>query len=659
MNKKKIISITTFALMTANISMPNYCYADTTIESNEIENGISNDEVNTKSIERVATGIFLNGVEINKQLININYSKGVTTTPKYIVIHDTDNRRVGSNAQANRDYFANHPNAQASAHYTVDQSNIIQVLEDNWMGWHVGDGRNTPIKNSNTIGIELCVNADNDFNKTLENGIALTKYLMKKHNIPASNVVRHYDVSGKICPKMMIKDDPSLWVYFKSVISGGSNSGSDVVDGKPKKLGKIINVSTTLNVREKASGTSNIVSSLKNNSEVKIYGEENGWYKISYSDYGVLKYGYVSKSYVHVYNDDKTDNEQDTTNNKPNTPSKENKTGKVVNISSVLNVRNQSSSNGLVIAYLSNGEEVEINYEENGWYNVTFKGNKTGFVSKKYIEVIKDNDTSNQGGSNSGTSPDNNGSGNSSGVVSQKKGQVVNVSTSLNVRNGASSASTIIGTLKPSDIVNINSEVDGWYNITFNGDKKGYVSKSFIKIIDGNTSSKPNTDAEDNNESQDNNTKPAIRSGKVTGVSTNLNVRKGPGTSYLITAYLTNNTIVDILGEQNGWYNIRLKDGKEGYVSKQYIQDISSSPNVPNNNQGAVSSDLQGEVINVSTNLNVRSGAGTNYSVVAYLLPGKKVTVKGTSGEWYKIETEVNGSIKTGYVKSSYVKIYK
>lgn len=177
-------------------------------------------------------------MNIQKELISINYSKGVTINPRYIVIHDTDNRKRGANAKANRDYFANHPDAQASAHYTVDQDNIIQVLEDTWRGWHCGDVYNPTVNNSNSIGIELCVNVDNDFTKTLANGIELVKYLMAKHNIPESNVIRHKDVTGKICPRYMIQDRPDLWVYLKNSIGGKVAENVTISNEDPIEKGK-------------------------------------------------------------------------------------------------------------------------------------------------------------------------------------------------------------------------------------------------------------------------------------------------------------------------------------------------------------------------------------------------------------------------------------
>ena len=66
-----------------------------------------------------------------------------------------------------------------------------------------------------------------------------------------------------------------------------------------------------------------------------------------------------------------------------------------------------------------------------------------------------------------------------------------------------------------------------------------------------------------------------IKEGIVYGVSTNLNVRTGPGTSYQVVGYLLSGDKVKILGEENGWYKIQFNastGSKNGYVSKDYIK---------------------------------------------------------------------------------------
>ena len=263
MNKRKL----TYLILTGSLVWNIVNYNDVVLAS----------EKNTyNKTSNVTKTLIINGIKINKQLINKNYSKGVNITPKYIVIHDTDNRQVGANAIANRNYFANDPNAKASAHYIVDDKNIVQVLEDNWKGWHIGDGSNKNINNSTSIGIELCVNRGIDFDKTLENGIELTKYLMNKYNIPPENVVMH-----------------GLWKYFKNKISGINTNIS-----KEVKKGTVYGVDTNLRVRVNPQKNSNTLGYLLPGEEVIVLTEVNGWYKVEYNSNTGVKTGYVSKNHI-------------------------------------------------------------------------------------------------------------------------------------------------------------------------------------------------------------------------------------------------------------------------------------------------------------------------------------------------------------------------
>ena len=133
---------------------------------------------------------------------------------KYIVIHYTAGD--GDTDENNTKYFANNDDIQASAHYFVDNDSITQSVPDNYVAWSVGGSRYSNYKttggakfynkctNANSISIEIC-DAKKDgkiypLQATIDNAIAFTKELMKKYNIPASNVIRHFDVNGKSCP---------------------------------------------------------------------------------------------------------------------------------------------------------------------------------------------------------------------------------------------------------------------------------------------------------------------------------------------------------------------------------------------------------------------------------------------------------------------------
>ena len=99
----------------------------------------------------------------------------------------------------------------ASAHYFVGfNGEVWQSVEDEDIAWHCGASsyKHAECRNSNSIGIEMCVrnkgsqsaeSKDWYFEEaTVNAAIELTKYLMQKYGVPASNVIRHHDVTGKI-----------------------------------------------------------------------------------------------------------------------------------------------------------------------------------------------------------------------------------------------------------------------------------------------------------------------------------------------------------------------------------------------------------------------------------------------------------------------------
>ena len=149
-------------------------------------------------------------MKINKMLSNNkNHYTGVNKC-KYITIHETGNTNKGANALNHGKYINN--GSSATWHYTVDDKQIIQHYEDSVQCWHCGDGRGDG--NLNSIGVEMCINSDGNFNKTIENTIELVKYLMNKHNIPIANVVQHNKWNGKNCPANIRSGKPITWNTF-------------------------------------------------------------------------------------------------------------------------------------------------------------------------------------------------------------------------------------------------------------------------------------------------------------------------------------------------------------------------------------------------------------------------------------------------------------
>ena len=174
------------------------------------------------------------GVQFYKY--EIEYNKYDTNTVEYIVIHDTGNPEVGADAMRHYLFFKS-GDKNSSAHYFVDDKQVVQIIDDSEGSWHSGVKYKTPatpISNHNSIGIEMCINADGNYNKAMKNTIDLAAYLLWKYDLDMDHLVRHYDANGKVCPLTMSENNWADWKEFKAAVQAkrntytGKYSGDDV-----------------------------------------------------------------------------------------------------------------------------------------------------------------------------------------------------------------------------------------------------------------------------------------------------------------------------------------------------------------------------------------------------------------------------------------------
>lgn len=230
-------------------------------------------------------------------------------------------------------------------------------------------------------------------------------------------------------------------------------------------------------------------------------------------------------------------------------------------------------------------------------------------------------------------------------------GEVINISSSLNIRKGPGTNYSIIGSLKNSQKVNIYGEEGEFYKIDYISNGKtayGYVSKKYIKKFDNKPiePSVPETNPSIPEVKPENKPEtPSKKIGQVINISSRLNIRAGAGTNHKIIGTLSNSEKVEILGEESGWYKIKYGN-ITGYVSKNYLKVIEEAINTPSTGQENI------KTVKVNGLLNIRSGAGTNYSIVGTLKNDSKVEVIGEEGNWYKI----NHNGKSAFVSKSYVR---
>ena len=205
-----------------------------------------------------------------------NYGgKRSTADIKYIVIHYTAND--GDTDEGNGNYFANNIVGD-SAHYFVDDDSITRSVPDDYIAWAVGGSKYKYTKggtfygkctNANSISIEFCDTKKNgvyDFTEaTMKNAADLVKLLMEKYTVPVERVIRHYDVTGKVCPKPFV-DDEKAWKEFKERLTEEMVEQSKIiVGGKELPVRRILKDGTNyIAIRDIASAVGYEISSKGN-----------------------------------------------------------------------------------------------------------------------------------------------------------------------------------------------------------------------------------------------------------------------------------------------------------------------------------------------------------------------------------------------------------
>ncbi len=153
--------------------------------------------------------------DIDVQLLTVNeYSRPGTKTERIngIVIHYTAN--PGSTDMQNRNYFEGLKDShitKASSHFIVGLDGEIVQCIPTWEEAYASNDRNP-----DTVSIETChPNEDGKYTQaTYKSMVQLTAWLCKKFDLTEKDVIRHYDITGKICPKYFVEDE-AAWEKFR------------------------------------------------------------------------------------------------------------------------------------------------------------------------------------------------------------------------------------------------------------------------------------------------------------------------------------------------------------------------------------------------------------------------------------------------------------
>ena len=232
------------------------------------------------------------------------------------------------------------------------------------------------------------------------------------------------------------------------------------------------------------------------------------------------------------------------------------------------------------------------------------------------------------------------------------RGKVSVRSGSLNIRSGAGTGYAYVGSLKSGTSVDIY-QITTVGNVRWGKIDKGWICLTYVQLSSDSNQSGSSSGSGTVTTPAKPDTESASLSGIVQLRSGSLNVRSGPGTKYTSVGYLSNGTRVNIT-ETVHVGNVRWGKTEKGWICLHYVQlssDSGQNGSGESKNEDTVL--YTGRVTLSNGMLNIRSGAGTNYSRVGSLANGSNVNI-------YEVTTANGirwGRTERGWISMHYVTI--
>ena len=270
----------------------------------------------------------------------------------------------------------------------------------------------------------------------------------------------------------------------------------------------IVNCRNSANVREKANSTSKKLGEARRGNTFQLLAVEGDWYKIQYRK---EQPGFVYKKYVQV-------------GKKGDAPLKDTVT--VTNAPNGVNIRAKAKSSSKILDVAHNGDKFEAKGKSGNWTKIVYNGG-TAYIYTSYLTMTK------------GTTP-----------KTSTKMYVVNTE-SLNIRGRSSSSSTILGTLKKGDEVNVIGTSGKWTQITY-GDGTAWVSSAYVSKF------KSEADLEG-------------KTATIVNVKIKVNIRSKASSSSKKLGTAVNGETFTVKGLSGRWVKVDYK-GQVAYIYDRYIK---------------------------------------------------------------------------------------
>jgi N-acetylmuramoyl-L-alanine amidase len=135
----------------------------------------------------------------------------------------------------------------------------------------------------------------------------------------------------------------------------------------------------------------------------------------------------------------------------------------------------------------------------------------------------------------------------------------------------------------------------------------------------------------------------------VTVTWTSANIRSNAGNEFPVLMTVNKGDKLTIIGERGEWFNVRLEDGKEGWINSRVVKRQEYAPEKPITSAPTTFSSGTTKILTWDFSV-AKSGPGSNYPVIATFRKGDKLTLVEQSGEWVKVRSENN---QVGWIKSN------
>ena len=369
------------------------------------------------------------------------------------------------------------------------------------------------------------------------------------------------------------------------------------------QIATVVNCKSSVNVRSGAGTSNGLVGSAKKDAQYKLLATVKvgtaTWYKVQYTP---TKVGYIHGDYIKV------------TTGSTGTPSS-GQTVTIVNCNNRVNVRQGASSSTTKLGTAPKGATYTYlgKSSDGNWYQIQYKTNQKGYVYKDYVKL-------GSGGSND-TTP--------SGQIAT----IVNCNEFVNVRKGAGSNTTKLGTAKKGATYTYLGKSGNWIQVQYSSTEKGYIYSKYVQVSGGTTGGTTGGDTATETT--------ATGYGYVVNCSASVNVRSGAGTGNSVIGTAAKSNVYQILGKSGNWYKIQYKSDTVGYIHDSYFTRATSDTS------------KKATVVNCTTSVNVRSAATTSAAKLGEAKLGETFVYLKTMDNYVMVI--YNGRV--GCIHKNYAKI--